>query len=74
MIDRAKIEAERLDAIRQRDEAQQQANEAQAMSVRAQQLGQEAAQKILVANGAIQQNDAYLKMLDAASVVEKDQQ
>jgi hypothetical protein len=63
IIDRATIEAERLDAIRQRDEYQQKANEAQALSQRAQQMAQEAAQGILIANGMIQQNDFYLKML-----------
>lgn len=63
IIDKAEVEAERLDAIRQRDEWQQKANEAQILAQRAQQMGQEAAQGILTANGAIQQNDAYLKKL-----------
>lgn len=64
VISREMIVNERLDAIRQRDEAQQKATEAQTMMQRAQQLQQEAAQAALVANGAIQQNDAFLKMLD----------
>lgn len=63
-LDREAVTAERLDAIRQRDEAQQQANEAQALLQRAQQMGQEAGQRLLVANGMVQQNDAYLKLLD----------
>lgn len=63
---RAAIEAEKADAIRQRDAAQQAANEAAALAQRAQQMGQEAAQKMLVASGAVQQCDAFLRVLEAA--------
>jgi hypothetical protein len=72
MIDKETILAERLDAIRQRDEWQQKAGEAQALAQRAQQMGQEAVQGILIANGAIQQNDAYLKKLQELPITEKE--
>lgn len=65
-LDRAAIEAEKADAIRQRDAAQQAANEAAALAQRAQQMGQEAAQKMLVASGAVQQCDAFLRVLETA--------
>ena len=57
MIDRATLEAEKADAIRQRDEAQARINAA----IQAQQQAQAAA---LIAEGAVQQIDALLAMLD----------
>lgn len=63
-LDRALIESERLDAIRQRDEAQQQLNAAAQQIHAGQQLQQQAQSKLLIAEGMVQQNDAYLKKLE----------
>lgn len=64
MIERWQIEAERLDAQRQRDNAQQALNAAVAAQQRAQSDAQAAQAMLYIATGAVQQCDAFLKKLE----------